>query len=155
LPENGGTPPEFVGLTFNPLCDLCELCVAVVDLPNKNIQHRDPEATEDAQRKTLLISRQILKRWQKSVAPASYNMTGMAAVDGINGVYSAYLVYPACYWLAKESGINYDTLARIEAAEHSNRIELRVLDGICRALECQPGDILVWVGDSKRKLRGR
>jgi putative transcriptional regulator len=59
------------------------------------------------------------------------------------------------YWLAKESGINYDTLARIEGAEHFNRIELRVLDEICRALECQPGDILVWVDDSKRKLKGR
>ncbi|HEV7473795.1 MAG TPA: helix-turn-helix transcriptional regulator [Pyrinomonadaceae bacterium] len=58
------------------------------------------------------------------------------------------------YWLAKESGIDYTTLARIEGAEHTNRIELRVLDGICRTLECQPGDILVWVDDSKRKLKG-
>lgn len=59
------------------------------------------------------------------------------------------------YWLAKESGITYDTLTRIEAAEQSNRIELRVLDEICRALECQPGDILVWVDETKRKLKGR
>ncbi|HST50534.1 MAG TPA: helix-turn-helix transcriptional regulator [Pyrinomonadaceae bacterium] len=63
------------------------------------------------------------------------------------------------YWLAKESGINYDTLTRIEQAESSNRIELRVLDEICRALECQPGDILVRVDDgkaeSKRKLKGK
>lgn len=49
------------------------------------------------------------------------------------------------YWLAKESGINYNTLARIELAESSNRIELRVLDEICRALECQPGDLLIFV----------
>jgi putative transcriptional regulator len=59
------------------------------------------------------------------------------------------------YWLAKESGINYDTLARIETAEHFNRIELRVLDAICSALKCQPGDILVWVDDSKRKAKGK
>jgi len=63
------------------------------------------------------------------------------------------------YWLAKESGINYDTLTRIEQAELSNRIELRVLDEICRALECQPGDILVRVDDSKaeskRKSKGK
>jgi len=59
------------------------------------------------------------------------------------------------YWLAQETGIEYKTLARIEAAEQSNRIELRVLDGICRALECQPGDILVWVDETKRKLKGR
>jgi putative transcriptional regulator len=49
------------------------------------------------------------------------------------------------YWLAKESGINYDTLARIEKAESANRIELRVLDEICRALKCQPGDLLIFV----------
>ncbi|MGA9995307.1 MAG: helix-turn-helix transcriptional regulator [Pyrinomonadaceae bacterium] len=61
------------------------------------------------------------------------------------------------YWLARETGIQYKTLARIEQAESSNRIELRVLDEICRALECQPGDILVWIDDSKaaskRKLK--
>jgi hypothetical protein len=39
-------PPE-------SLCDLGELCVSVVDLPNKTIHHRDTEATEDAQRKTF------------------------------------------------------------------------------------------------------
>lgn len=55
------------------------------------------------------------------------------------------------YWLAKESGINYDTLTRIERAEAANRIELRVLDEICRALECQPGDLLVRVDEPGRR----
>ena len=63
------------------------------------------------------------------------------------------------YWLEKESGIHYNTLARIERAELSNRIELRVLEEICRALECEPGDILIWVDDSKaeskRKVKGK
>jgi putative transcriptional regulator len=63
------------------------------------------------------------------------------------------------YWLSQESGIEYKTLMRIEQAVSSNRIELRVLDEICRALECQPGDILVRVDDgkaeSKRKLKGK
>ncbi len=63
------------------------------------------------------------------------------------------------YWLAQETGIQFKTLSRIERAESSNRIELRVLDEICRALECQPGDILVRVDDSKaeskRKVKGR
>lgn len=59
------------------------------------------------------------------------------------------------YWLAKESGIDYDTLARVERAEASNRIELRVLDEICRALECQPGDILVRVDESKAEGKRR
>jgi putative transcriptional regulator len=53
------------------------------------------------------------------------------------------------YWLAQETGIEYKTLSRIETAEHSNRIELRVLDEICRALDCQPGDVLVRVPDRK------
>jgi putative transcriptional regulator len=57
------------------------------------------------------------------------------------------------YWLAKESGIQYKTLARIEDAEHTNRIELRVLDKICRALECQPGDLLVWIDDTKAQSK--
>ena len=63
------------------------------------------------------------------------------------------------YWLAKESGLDYTTLTRVERAESSNRIELRVLDEICRVLECQPGDILVRVDDNKaenkRKAKGK
>ena len=59
------------------------------------------------------------------------------------------------YWLANETGVEYNTLARIERAGLSNRIELRVLDEICRALECQPGDLLVWVDDSKAEGRRR
>jgi putative transcriptional regulator len=53
------------------------------------------------------------------------------------------------YWLEKETGIHFNTLARIERAESSNRIELRVLDEICRALQCQPGDLLVFVNEEK------
>jgi putative transcriptional regulator len=49
------------------------------------------------------------------------------------------------YWLAQETGIQFNTLTRIERAESSNRIELRVLDEICRALQCQPGDLLIFV----------
>lgn len=59
------------------------------------------------------------------------------------------------YWLAKESGLDYNTLARIERAEASNRIELRVLDAICRALECQPGDLLVRVEDKPEGKRSQ
>lgn len=63
------------------------------------------------------------------------------------------------YWLAQETGVQFKTLTRIEQAESSNRIELRVLDEICRVLECQPGDILVRVEDgkaeSKRKPKGK
>lgn len=63
------------------------------------------------------------------------------------------------YWLSQESGIDYDTLTRVERAESSNRIELRVIDEICRALECQPGDLLIRIDDGKaksgRKAKGK
>lgn len=63
------------------------------------------------------------------------------------------------YWLANETGVEYNTLMRIERAGPRNRIELRVLDEICRVLECQPGDILVRVDDNnaetKRKAKGK
>jgi putative transcriptional regulator len=63
------------------------------------------------------------------------------------------------YWLAQETGIQFNTLTRIERAESSNRIELRVLDEICRALECQPGDLLIRIDDGKakstRKAKGK
>lgn len=59
------------------------------------------------------------------------------------------------YWLANETGIEYNTLMRVERAGLSNRIELRVLDEICRVLECQPGDILVRVDDSKADSKRR
>ena len=59
------------------------------------------------------------------------------------------------YWLANETGIEYKTLMRIEAAKSSNRIELRVLDGICRALQCQPGDLLVWIDDAQESKRAQ
>lgn len=55
------------------------------------------------------------------------------------------------YWLAKETGIQYGTLMRIEQAELSNRIELSTLDKLCRTLRCQPGDLLVWVDDAQQE----
>lgn len=58
-------------------------------------------------------------------------------------------------WLAQESGIDYKTLMRIESAESSNRIELRVLDALCRALECQPGDLLVFVNEESASPRAQ
>ena len=60
------------------------------------------------------------------------------------------------YWLAKQTGIQYGTLLRIERASASNRIQIGTLDKICRALECQPGDLLVWLeeaGSGTKKAR--
>ncbi len=60
------------------------------------------------------------------------------------------------YWLAKESGITYAALWNLKE-RRTDGITFSLLDAICKALDCQPGDILVRVeGDhppfeSKRK----
>jgi putative transcriptional regulator len=59
------------------------------------------------------------------------------------------------YWLAKETGIQFNTLTRIERADLTNRIELSTLDKICRALQCQPGDLLVWIDDTQEGKRAQ
>lgn len=57
------------------------------------------------------------------------------------------------YWLAKETGIQFNTLTRIGRADLANRIELSTLDKICRALQCQPGDLLIWVDETQETKR--
>lgn len=50
------------------------------------------------------------------------------------------------YWLAKETGLRYATLHRL-ATKEVEKVDLRVLEKICRALECKPGDLLKMVDD--------
>ena len=52
------------------------------------------------------------------------------------------------YWLAKETGIAYPTLWRLRDSK-TESIAFRVLESICLALECGPGDVLVIVPDKK------
>ena len=56
------------------------------------------------------------------------------------------------YWLAQETGIAYSTI-RVLASPRSERIYYTTLDKLCDALECTPGDLLVRVSVSKRRLR--
>jgi putative transcriptional regulator len=62
------------------------------------------------------------------------------------------------YWLSKETGIGHTSLWRLRHRE-AKGISFDFLERICRALQCQPGDILVRVDDgkagSKRKLKGK
>ncbi len=53
------------------------------------------------------------------------------------------------YWLAKETQINHAVMSKLR---HNQMVALRldVLDRICEALECEPGDILVRVSDKKK-----
>jgi len=50
------------------------------------------------------------------------------------------------YWLAKESEITYAALWNLKE-RRTDGITFPVLDRICKALECQPGDLLVRVAD--------
>jgi putative transcriptional regulator len=48
------------------------------------------------------------------------------------------------YWLAKESGVTYAALWNLKE-RRTDGITFSLLDAICKALDCQPGDILVRV----------
>ena len=45
------------------------------------------------------------------------------------------------YWLAKETGISHTTLWRLKKRKALG-INFETLEKICKALKCQPGDVL-------------
>jgi putative transcriptional regulator len=60
------------------------------------------------------------------------------------------------YWLAKEAGISHTTLWRLKKGKALG-ISFGTLESICRALGCQPGDVLRLGGADKtgRKRRAK
>ena len=50
------------------------------------------------------------------------------------------------YWLAKETGVSHTTLWRLKKGKAVG-INFETLEKICRALQCQPGDILFVTND--------
>ncbi len=46
------------------------------------------------------------------------------------------------YWLAKETGVSHTTLWRLKKGKAVG-INFDTLEKICRALGCQPGDVLL------------
>jgi len=52
------------------------------------------------------------------------------------------------YWLAKETGISHTTLWRLKKGKALG-INFGTLESICRALGCQPGDVLRLAGAGK------
>jgi len=50
------------------------------------------------------------------------------------------------YWLAKETGVSHTTLWRLKKGKAVG-INFDTLEKICRALRCQPGDVLFLAND--------
>ena len=50
------------------------------------------------------------------------------------------------YWLAKHTGVSHTTLWRLKKGKAVG-INFETLEKICRALKCQPGDVLFLTDD--------
>jgi len=58
------------------------------------------------------------------------------------------------YWLAKQSGVRYATVWNLSRGD-VGRLGIDVLESICEALDCQPGDLLIRVAKTKARKRGK
>ena len=56
------------------------------------------------------------------------------------------------YWLQQETGISYTALLRLRK-DRARSVDYEVLDKICAALECEPGDLIVRVTDEAKGKR--
>lgn len=56
------------------------------------------------------------------------------------------------YWLAKQTGISHTTLWRLKKGKGQG-INFGTLEGVCRALECQPGDVLRLTSENQAAQR--
>ena len=54
------------------------------------------------------------------------------------------------YGLAQETGIRYATLWGL-SNNATKMIPLNVLDQLCETLKCQPGDLITYVGQKRKK----
>jgi len=50
--------------------------------------------------------------------------------------------------LAKKSGINKNTILNLYH-ERTTKIDFSIVDKLCRVLNCQPGDILIYIPDKQ------
>jgi putative transcriptional regulator len=63
----------------------------------------------------------------------------------------------SAYWLSKQTGFAQSVLSKIRQGKTSG-IQWKTLEQICKALECQPGDLIVMVKDkpdSKKKAKSK
>ncbi len=58
------------------------------------------------------------------------------------------------YRLAKESGLSMTLAYRLaRPGGRFGRLDRKTLDRLCTVFQCQPGDLLEWVPDRRRKGR--
>lgn len=57
------------------------------------------------------------------------------------------------YWLAKETGVSHTTLWRLKKGR-ARGINFETLEKICRALLCQPGDVIRLTSEEKGRRTG-
>lgn len=53
------------------------------------------------------------------------------------------------YWLSASSGVSYVSLWKLSKKESQRSINLPILSRICSALNCLPGDILIYEEDEE------
>lgn len=58
------------------------------------------------------------------------------------------------YWLAREIGVSLQNISKI-AKGQTTGIDFDMLERLCEALECQPGDLFRYMKDDKSVKKGR
>jgi putative transcriptional regulator len=58
------------------------------------------------------------------------------------------------YWLAKQTGVAYSTIHKL-ATTATQGISFGVLDRLCNALDCAPGDLLIKVQETSKNTAKR
>jgi putative transcriptional regulator len=53
------------------------------------------------------------------------------------------------YWLAKAAGVGHTSIFRLRHGQ-AKGIPFDLLEKVCRALDCQPGDLLVMTEEQQR-----
>jgi putative transcriptional regulator len=56
------------------------------------------------------------------------------------------------YWLAKETGISHTTLWRLKKGKALG-INFVTLEKLCETLDCQPGDMVMFINQKKQRTR--
>jgi putative transcriptional regulator len=55
------------------------------------------------------------------------------------------------YWLSRNAGVPYNTLWHLAQKETQSSINLSMLFRVCAALDCTPGDILIYEDDEESR----